>query len=247
MKVHKSGGRRLTKRLFEPHDRALVRVGTRPSARLTWLLTFAQGEPGKLPAVAFQELVDEMQVFSTDAGYRWPADEPWAPSRDVVDALARKVREGVEALFGRVEGVSHGGGNKIIHPRSFAITHEDLGDFTEGITGRPGESRLIPFYIGAPAGAFLRAAFDLVKNHGHRIRECRYRECGRLFSASKGQAYDSPLCSQRERTAKWAEKRGPERLYELRHRRYEQTVKKQTGKNIKVQRLGRRKGEKNHG
>jgi len=173
-----------------------------------------------------------MQVFSTDARYRWPADEPWAPSRDGVEALACRVREGIDALFAG---------------RAFSITQEDLGEFREILTGKPGKSRLIATYIGASPGALLRAAFDLLRVQGHRIRKCRYRECGRLFSASKGQAYDSPVCSQRERTAKWAGKRGPERLYELRHRRYEQTVKKQTGKNIKVRRLGRRKGEKNHG
>ena len=231
--------RRVTKRMLENlakgladkglrHDQALPRVGNTPASRLAWLLSFCQGEPSTLPAIAFQELVDEIRVFSTNAGYRSPADEPWTPSREDVEDLARRIRAGAEGLF---------------TGRGPSITDEDVGRFVESLTGRPGQTRLVATYSGAPRGAFLRAAFDLLKLHGHRVKKCRYRECGRLFSAAKGQAYHAPLCSQRERTARWASKKSPEQLYQARHERYEQNVRKEKGTATasKVRRLGPRK------
>jgi hypothetical protein len=242
--------RRLLTRQLETHDRASARVGHSPASRLRWLLSFVQSEPAKLPAVALQELVDEMHVFSTNAGYR-ARDQLWSPSRDDVEAFARRVKDGIENLFGHIESISYGDKwpGKIDHPHAFEITHEDVGEFTEGVTGQPGarqrvpgERRLIRFFIGAGPGPFLKAVLDLVIAHGHRIRKCPLQDCGRLFAATKGQKFHSPNCSARERQAKWAGKLTAKELYDKRHERYEKQVRKIYGnQKIKVRSLGPRK------
>ncbi len=199
----------------DPRVRARARVGRERLDRLEWLLGFIQSKALRdLSALGLEELRQEISIFARDAGYiTIDVDKPM--TREDLADLARVVGGGIR---------------NFLAGKSWTVSSDDLGEFTQTLTGRQSKSRgpspkpgetPVHAWCGEPRAAFLQACFDLVKTEGQqRIRVCDLADCRRLFAVVKRQSFCSVRCSGRARTTRWITNQPKEKLSKLRKERY---------------------------
>lgn len=172
-------------------EQALKRLGREPAQRLGWLLKFAEEDIDSLSPGRLVDLYDEMSAFE----HRQKADviavegdrvyqrKHW-DDEDVVRSVQRKFKALMDDLFQK---------GKCYYDveAQFSLYRDPSGGRIEQGFGADSEIR------------FFLAAFELLALEGHRVRNCAEPKCNRLFAATKRQAFCSPQCSQRVRTAKY--------------------------------------------
>jgi hypothetical protein len=201
-------------------DRALNRIGREPARRLGWLLKLADEDIDAVSPGRLVDLSDEIEAFvytkdvAGDVAYR---SSDWH-DEDVVRSVQRTFKALMDDLFQK--GQCHYDAES-----RFFLFRNQPGEPIEQALGTTTEIK------------FVLAAFELFTSEGHRIRNCAEPKCNRLFVATKRQAFCSPQCSQRVRTAKYR-KAHREVAQRLRRATY---VKKQRAKHGLTVRVASRK------
>jgi hypothetical protein len=93
--------------------------------------------------------------------------------------------------------------------------------------------------IGKLRDVVLAGISDLLMGHGHKIRRCKARNCGKAFLTVRRQSFCSNRCASNTRSDRFQKKLGKTAFRERRHRYYEKAQRLITG-NPKL-RVGRRK------
>ncbi len=188
--------------------------------RLNWLLDFA-ARAKELAGLRGQELARlKLAVESFPMSAITDNDRP-APSASAIAKLASTVGSGIRALF-RSE------------PWQLRI---GVTTFYLDLKSRRPTRR----FVTSQADGFLLEAQELIAAGAQWLRECRRRECRRVFVANRRQVFCTPRCAQDERTERFLARRTREEFSEQRHARYVKNIRLTKGPAV-AQKVRRRQG-----
>lgn len=195
-----------------------------PTNLARWLLSFVQADLETLSPDQWQDLQDELVVFSLPPAQFSPSSRPSVgdlerpPKKREVEAIQLEVRRGITRLFNSPA------------PRSWSIPNLQIRRIVfrrqDGTIGRGYWGRIF-------RERFLMTVADVLESVGDRIKRCP--ECRCLFVAVKRQAYCSRRHSQRVRSRKFRAVH-KEALPARRRARYEAKQRTLLGQHVRIQR-----------
>jgi hypothetical protein len=205
---------------------ATTRIRQNSRTKLNWLLRFIARDPSEyanLSASKSAAIAAEIAVFPRSRNYPLQGGPSAAPSfsGEQIAAIAIELSQGI---------------NGFARGQFWRIPVSDLGRLSRNISRGPKGKGIVSLYLGDDRARFFMAVGDLLMVEGHRLKACQWTECGRLFVATKRQAYCGNSCSQNDRTERFFASRSKS---DYRHKLYEKRVQRDK-RGVKVARRIRR-------
>jgi hypothetical protein len=197
------------------------RIGATPQDRLRWLLNFAYIDTLNATRGQLLDAALELWAFLRYHQVHWEYT-PSQPPEDMVSHFNARLRDGLSNLD---------------RGKPWTLRVRDAHFSILWLPGR--RLTLARTFPGPPEDHFTIAVFDLLREHGHKVRSCPRPGCKRLFLPIRRQISCSRACNQWLRTQRYR-KTHAESISDKRHEAYKAKVRARHPR-AKVARRPRRK------